>query len=257
MRTIICSDAHGYLSLITNALAATGFVEGRDRFVYAGDLMDRGPDPVGCFELVDSVADVVLFGNHDVACALGLPIAPRDPNATVLADRLRDRATGEDPRWRLATVVDGTLVTHGGVAEDWRDALEGCGRNLDDFAAELNRLFKAQFARALRTGAREWSKGVLGYAGPLWFRPLEDGPPLLDIVQVVGHTPIEFLERCDRELLVLLGVHAIDPGAFRFADADGPGSHFRCAVIENGRVEVVESSGIRDVGGRPDSLLCY
>jgi len=257
MRTVICSDAHGYPSLITNALSATGFAEGRDRFVYAGDLVDRGPDPIGCFDLVDRLADVVLFGNHDVACALGLPIAPRDPNATALAERLRALASGSDPRWRLATVVEGALVVHGGVAEDRRDAFEACGRDLDVFASRLNAEFKAQFTRALDAGGSEWCEDILGFEGPLWFRPLEDGPPLLDIVQVVGHTPIEFLAPGDRAVLELMGVYAIDPGAFRFLGTDGPGGHFRCAVIEDGRIDVLESSGLRDAGGRPESLLCY
>jgi len=257
MRTIICSDAHGYPSLISNALAAAGFVEDSDRFVYAGDLIDRGPDPIGCFDLVDRLADVVLVGNHDVACALGLPVAPRDPRAFALAERMRDRMLEPEGRWRLALVVDDILIVHGGVGEHWRDAFDGCRRSLECLATLLNDRLRTEIASAAETGVKGWGDGVLGYEGPLWFRPIEDGPPLLDVRQIVGHTPIEFYDAADEAILTALGVTSIDPGAYRFGEMTGPGAHFRCAVVEDGYIDVCESSGLRDAGPRPGSLLCY
>jgi hypothetical protein len=257
MRTIICSDAHGYPSLVTNALVATGYAEGRDRFIYAGDLVDRGPDPAGCFELVDRLADTVLVGNHDVACALGLPVSPRDPRAFALAERLRRRMLATDGRWRLAATVDDVLVVHGGVGEHWRDTFDACERSIEKLASVLNGRLRAEIEGAVDGGTEGWGDGVLGYDGPLWFRPIEDGPPLVGVRQVVGHTPIEFYDAADEAILAALGVRSVDPGAYRFDATIGPGIHFRCAVIEGGRVEVLESSGLRDAGPRPESLLCY
>lgn len=257
MRTIICSDAHGYPQLIEDALAAASFRPGVDRFVYAGDLIDRGPDPLGCFELVEQLANVVLFGNHEVACSLGFDISPTDPKARVLAPLLRERALDADGTWRLAKEVDGILVVHAGISEPWRDAFEGCGRDVTAFASLLDSLFRAEFAAALDAGGNaQWGDGVLAFGGPLWFRPLEEDLPLVDLRQVVGHTPVEFYGPGDEGVLGGFGVHLIDPGAYRFRGADGTGGHFRCAIVEDGAVEILTS----DPSPRrlPDSdLACY
>ena len=256
MRTIICSDAHGYPRLIEDALAAASHRPGIDRFVYAGDLIDRGPDPVGCFELVDRLADVALFGNHDVACALGLSVSPQDPRARVLASRLRDRALDPSGKWRLCAEVDDVLVVHGGLGEHWRDALAACGGDVTTFAAFLNERFRVEFAAALDAGSTEWSGSLLGFDGPLWYRPLEDGLPLTGVRQVVGHTPIEFHKPGTEAVLADLGVRLVDPGAYRFDGLGDTGGHFRCAVIEDGEVEIL-TNDVSPRRPRDLSLACY
>jgi len=249
MRTIICSDAHGYPQLITDALAAAGFRPGVDRFVYAGDLVDRGPDPVGCFDLVDTLADVVLFGNHDVACALGLEVTPQDPSAHVLADRLRKRALDSSGKWRFATAADDVLIVHGGVGEHWRDAFEACGRDIPEFANLLDECMREEFAAFVATDEREWGCGALGFGGPLWFRPLEDGLPLVDVRQIVGHTPVELLGTQGELTLAAFDVIVVDPGAYRFKGKADTGGHFRCAVLDDGSITLFTSDVHRPCGG--------
>jgi len=241
MRTIIISDAHGYPQLITNALTAAGFVEGRDRFIYAGDIVDRGPDPEACFELVDRLADVALFGNHDIACAFELDITPQDAAGRALSARLRERALSATSKWSFAFPVDGILVTHGGVSETWRDTFSDCDCDVNRLAGALNAAaFQAVQAQSQLMGG-DWPDGILGFDGPLWFRPIDDGLPLIGVSQVVGHTPIEFLGPNADDSLSMFGVTAIDPGAYRFNHTEGPGDHYRCAVVEDGGVRILKS----------------
>ena len=77
MRTFVISDAHGYPELIQEALDHGGFRPGEDGFVYAGDLLDRGPDPQGCIDLVERYATEVLLGNHELAVLLGFIVYPQ------------------------------------------------------------------------------------------------------------------------------------------------------------------------------------
>ena len=90
MRTFVISDAHGYPELIRNALEHGHFQAGQDGFVYAGDLFDRGPNPGGCIELVESYATEVLLGNHDLAVLLGFSLCPQDPESPYFRRLLMD-----------------------------------------------------------------------------------------------------------------------------------------------------------------------
>lgn len=65
MATFITSDAHGHLRALDSALeqAAPG---AEDTVYVLGDMIDRGPEPVGVLELVRSLPNVhVLMGNHE------------------------------------------------------------------------------------------------------------------------------------------------------------------------------------------------
>jgi predicted phosphodiesterase len=117
MRTFVIADAHGYPELIKNALDHGGFEPGRDAFVFAGDLLDRGPDADGCIALVERHATEVIFGNHDVAALLGLPIDPQNPGSPAFGPFLREKVLA-DPTiaWKAATCIDGVLITHAGVS---------------------------------------------------------------------------------------------------------------------------------------------
>ena len=65
MATYITSDAHGHLHALDQALEQAA--PGADDTVYVlGDMIDRGPEPVGVINLVRSLPNVhVLMGNHE------------------------------------------------------------------------------------------------------------------------------------------------------------------------------------------------
>ena len=88
MRTIVLSDCHGHPQLVTAALEDAGFVNGRDRLVFAGDFLDRGPLPAACLEVLEEAGAEMLLGNHDAAILLGQQIWPQDGVSWTFRGRL-------------------------------------------------------------------------------------------------------------------------------------------------------------------------
>ncbi|MDY4041517.1 MAG: metallophosphoesterase [Collinsella sp.] len=65
MATYVTSDAHGHLRALDAALTLAG-PGAQDTVVVMGDMIDRGPDPVGVMRLVRSLPGArVLMGNHE------------------------------------------------------------------------------------------------------------------------------------------------------------------------------------------------
>lgn len=236
MRTFVISDAHGHPELIENALDHGEFEPGRDAFVYAGDLLDRGPDAQGCFDLVDRYATEVLLGNHEVAVLLAFPIWPQDWESLSFRPLLIDRVLNSDPEsaWKAATCSQGVLITHAGISSRYQKTFDReCRGDPWLLAAHLNVSFLTAIRQELETG--EWDEdGILGDEGPLWLRPGLHGDrlPLAGIPQVAGHTPpIAGLEEYDFSM--------IDPCAWLGMDVPG---RCRYAVIEEGRASVVDAT---------------
>lgn len=68
-RTIVVGDVHGCYDEALELLSACGASE-RDRIVFLGDLIDRGPEPARCIDLAMSiaerqVAEACIMGNHE------------------------------------------------------------------------------------------------------------------------------------------------------------------------------------------------
>lgn len=63
-RTIIIGDVHGCLDELRRLIEELG-LKSEDRLFFAGDLMDRGPDPVGCVRLVRELGAQMVLGNHE------------------------------------------------------------------------------------------------------------------------------------------------------------------------------------------------
>ena len=64
-RIIVIGDVHGCLDEFRSLLALVSYERGRDRVVQLGDLMDRGPDPVGCVRFAREQGFEVVRGNHE------------------------------------------------------------------------------------------------------------------------------------------------------------------------------------------------
>ncbi len=65
MSTYVTSDAHGHVVALKEALEAAGVTEDDELYVL-GDMIDRGPDPLGVISLVRSMPNAhVLMGNHE------------------------------------------------------------------------------------------------------------------------------------------------------------------------------------------------
>lgn len=64
-RTIVIGDVHGCLEEFQELARLVGYEPKVDRLVQLGDLMDRGPDPVGCVRFARESGIEVVRGNHE------------------------------------------------------------------------------------------------------------------------------------------------------------------------------------------------
>ena len=94
-------------------------------FIFVGDLVNRGPDSLGCLRRLRAMgkrAQMVL-GNHDLhllAVAHGLRSASRsDTLDSLLAAPDRDELLDWLRQQPLALMADGHLIVHAGVLPQW------------------------------------------------------------------------------------------------------------------------------------------
>lgn len=121
----IIGDVQGCCDALDRLLAEIGFSPSRDHVWILGDLVNRGPCSLATLRRVKSLGGAAdsLLGNHDLhllAVAEGAQLLKRQdtlgevldaPDAAVLLGWLRER--------RLASLADGWLLVHAGVAPQW------------------------------------------------------------------------------------------------------------------------------------------
>ena len=64
-RTLVLGDVHGGRDELCALLDRAAYRPGDDRLVLLGDLLDRGPDPVGCVRLARELGAECVLGNHE------------------------------------------------------------------------------------------------------------------------------------------------------------------------------------------------
>ena len=204
-RVFVLADCHGWPELIVNALRDIrsrygGVREGVDRLVFAGDFLDRGPRAQECLDLIEALAGEVLWGNHDLAIAVGYVIKDQDPGSLRFQPGLRERLAsgraGGGPEWKLVTEAGGVLISHAGVSSDYAADLDACGGDLREFCRRLNEEHAEAVALEIRSG--DWkSARTRGKRSPTRYKLEKYGTEglLPGVVQVIGHTPPEKLAR--------------------------------------------------------------
>ena len=70
MTYFIVADVHGFATILQNSLKKAGFDKDNPNhtFISLGDLLDRGPDPMGCIRFVFSIPQerrILIRGNHE------------------------------------------------------------------------------------------------------------------------------------------------------------------------------------------------
>lgn len=72
-RDFIVADLHGCLDLLQEQMSRIGFDPAKDRLFSVGDLVDRGPDSMGCLRLLREPWFHAIVGNHEdmLLCYLG------------------------------------------------------------------------------------------------------------------------------------------------------------------------------------------
>ncbi|MEK8090829.1 symmetrical bis(5'-nucleosyl)-tetraphosphatase [Thermithiobacillus plumbiphilus] len=130
-------DLQGCAAPLNRLLEKIGFEPGQDRLVFAGDLVNRGPDSAGTLRRIHDLREhcQLVLGNHDIyllARAAGvLPPKKDDTLEAVLADPQAAQWIEWLRRQDWLARVPGTdwLVVHAGIHPDWDEdtALQQAG----------------------------------------------------------------------------------------------------------------------------------
>jgi hypothetical protein len=122
-RSIIVGDVHACSRELSALLGAAGFVRGTDRLVLAGDVLVRGPDPLGTLDLMRELGAVSVRGNHENKLLSSRTPDGRRSEARLGGEHERVASMLRDEDWRtleamplwLDLPTHGLRVVHGGV----------------------------------------------------------------------------------------------------------------------------------------------
>lgn len=126
MPSYAIGDVQGCHAELVELLASLRFDPSRDRVIFVGDLVNRGPASLEVLRLVRGLgaAATTLLGNHDLhllAVANGGKPGRRDTLTAVLAasdyDQLLDWLGRQPLAWQHP--ASGALLVHAGVAPQW------------------------------------------------------------------------------------------------------------------------------------------
>jgi bis(5'-nucleosyl)-tetraphosphatase (symmetrical) len=126
MTTYAIGDVQGCHEELLALIAELAFDPARDRLIFVGDLVNRGPASLEVLRLVRGLGDaaVTVLGNHDLhllAVAHGGRSGRRDTLTGVLAasdsDELLDWLSARPLAWRHPQT--GTLLIHAGLPPQW------------------------------------------------------------------------------------------------------------------------------------------
>ena len=206
MATYVTSDAHGHVRALDAALNATA--PGADDTVFVlGDMIDRGPDPLGVIRLVRSIPGVrVLMGNHErmmLDALLGGDIGDVDTwdmnggwsTSAQLSSESRETLVDilewfqQLPLYEIAPCAERTFIlTHAGIdPERACTDLRAAGIDLEDGRGAAS----ATPEQLIHMLALQKPDDLLWIRGPFWGGSTglvgKDGS---GPVVVCGHTPV-------------------------------------------------------------------
>ncbi len=202
MKTLVVGDIHlkarSILPEVDDVLENGAGIE---RVVFVGDICDEwGASEYQLMRELEEFADWVeerradglqidvLFGNHDFQYFL----RKHGPGTQLeLAPFVHE--TLFPLNLKIATLVDGFLVTHAGVTQAWCDEYLDAPEDAEEVAEQLNEMLEEGSTYSLRNlftcGP---DRGGFDLPGPMWADKYElQDDPLEGVPQIVGHTPVE------------------------------------------------------------------
>jgi hypothetical protein len=206
--TTIIGDLHG---CIEEAEEMIRLAPKGSRFVFAGDLVDRGPDSAGCVKLVRSLGDRarVVMGNHDhkhvryhrkIAQAIeqGKPVPPHTKDEIT---QITAGLSAEDREWMAkfpyyVKLPGNVTVVHAGIPRDVtflppNDEIRGYNRRKRGKYEQLwfvryidsntGRMVGNTFTQ--KPGLEPWSDLYDGYLGHVYYghQPYRQAEPKRDV----------------------------------------------------------------------------
>ncbi len=154
MRWVI-GDIHGCLKSFRKLLEKIQFDPALDELWSAGDLVGRGPDPVGVIRLLRKLGGRAVMGNHEYGTILSWA-GLREQNPNRVYPLFEDPKAPKLIRWmaKLPILVhlpgDGehpdAWIVHGGVHPKWKN-LKKVQKRLDSMKREAGRLSRGKLPK--------------------------------------------------------------------------------------------------------------
>lgn len=124
-RRIFVGDIQGCREPLERLLAAVDFVRGRDRLLPVGDLVNKGPDSVGCLTLLMELGAEPVLGNHDLHWLQKGRVTDGTQRAWLEAQP-------------IVRVFDDVILVHGGLHPHWTEEhLQRLGPAETDYAVNV------------------------------------------------------------------------------------------------------------------------
>ena len=127
-RRIFVGDIQGCRVELERLLEKLGFDAARDELQPVGDLVNRGPDSLGCLRLLRALGAGGVLGNHDVhllrVAAGKRPFGARDTFQDVLASAERDELLAWLRGLPFVRKWDDVWLVHAALHPAWRDPAE-------------------------------------------------------------------------------------------------------------------------------------
>ncbi len=207
-KTLIVGDMHCKQGVILPLVDKAVATHGASKVVFLGDYADEwnstAKDVVDALGLQARWAEAArgngigvtfLIGNHDFEYLLGEGCSGTHLEA--MAD-IRE-ALGRI-ELRVATCVDGYLVTHAGLTQEWADEYFAGSDGAKAIVARLNEmLLGGSYHDWTKLASCGSSRGGVEIASPLWAdkRDLKNDAAH-GLSQIAGHTPTKTCERIRR-----------------------------------------------------------
>ncbi|HKA89679.1 MAG TPA: symmetrical bis(5'-nucleosyl)-tetraphosphatase [Haliangiales bacterium] len=163
MATWVVGDVQGCYRTLDKLARRLGWASGRDRIVFCGDLVNRGPRSADVLRWAREYGAEAVLGNHDMhllARAEGLaPAKRRDTLDDVLGAKDRDELLGWLRARPLLWRAGAFAVVHAGLLPQWS------ADDAEALARETEVAVRGRFAELWATPTADaWDEGLRGLA---------------------------------------------------------------------------------------------
>ena len=227
--TYVISDIHGEYDKLKEVLGKIGF-GAEDTLYVLGDVIDRGPHPVKCLQLLMALPNAVcLAGNHEVMALDCLPFLLQEVTDESV-DQISEPQVDQLLRWGVngnsSTLDEFELLG----AEERQDVIDFMGDLLPYEQIEVQGQKYLLVHAGLGNFRPDRALDDYKLDDLVWKRADYSKPYFEDTIVVSGHTPTLIIEECGRPGYVYrtAGHMAIDCGAC-FA-----GGRLGCVCLETG-----------------------
>ena len=225
---VAVGDVHGELDRLREILHHAGVLGDQDRWsggstilVQTGDVIDRGPDSMGVYRLLEKLqleaprtggAVVRLLGNHELALLQGEPYMTDVPDWRNFQRMLQKDVL--EGKVRGAYAGQGYLFTHAGIRSEIREYLLE-GRRFgegEDITPALASRINGILIKAVKNknfSDRIFREGDYPVGGIFWTRGVFSSENASKVAQVFGHTIGKDIRRSpsERRVDIDVGIH--------------------------------------------------